>query len=376
MATQQRIPAFDALRAFAALMGIALHCSAGYLVHPIAQWVEFGTQRALFFDLLACFIHMFRMPIFFFLAGFFSYTLLTSRGLRDFIKNRTMRILLPFLSLNLFFSIPGLFIKIMTHQIHSKYDIVSLFYNVGYLWFLEYLIIFYLIFLFVAFLVSKNLLASLDRLIRKILQSRWKFLPFIMMSFIFLYAADVWSNPIFLSVIPNVWLLLLSGATFLLGIYLSKNKDMLLLFFKLKIQYFVVGMLCYSIYVTLILEFAPSELLRIMAIFFYAVASNFIFFYVIGFALKFCIKPYRSIQFLADASYWIYITHVPVILYLQWYFRNFNHSVYSQFAVVYVLTLMFCLITYLLIKDSSVGSTRTRQRKIVPETQFTQAKVG
>ncbi len=64
-----RLHALDNLRAILMWLGIVLHVAAVYTTHPMPNvWLD--EQRTAFADALVSFIHVFRMPAFFILAGF------------------------------------------------------------------------------------------------------------------------------------------------------------------------------------------------------------------------------------------------------------------------------------------------------------------
>ena len=92
MQANDRLHALDAVRAFALLGGIALHAATPYVAG--VPWVT--TEQPS--DTLAVFwytIHMFRMPLFFLIAGFFGRMVLERRGTGAFVRDRSKRILLP-----------------------------------------------------------------------------------------------------------------------------------------------------------------------------------------------------------------------------------------------------------------------------------------
>lgn len=93
-----RLHALDNLRAVMMWLGIVLHVAAIYMVTPSPlPWRDTHTSR--WADLLVVLIHSFRMPVFFILAGFFVALLVQGRGLRGMLKNRLMRLGLPFVIL-------------------------------------------------------------------------------------------------------------------------------------------------------------------------------------------------------------------------------------------------------------------------------------
>jgi peptidoglycan/LPS O-acetylase OafA/YrhL len=85
----------DTLRAGALLLGVFAHAAISFFPEP--SWVanDAETSPAL---LVAFFTqHIFRMSLFFAVAGFFAHLLLEKRGAEGFVRNRLKRIGLPFL---------------------------------------------------------------------------------------------------------------------------------------------------------------------------------------------------------------------------------------------------------------------------------------
>jgi peptidoglycan/LPS O-acetylase OafA/YrhL len=82
----------DALRGIAMLMGIALHGALSFT--PLPWPVKDSRQEELFALFLAA-VHGFRMPLFFLLSGFFTAMLWRRRGLKALIRHRFRRVFLP-----------------------------------------------------------------------------------------------------------------------------------------------------------------------------------------------------------------------------------------------------------------------------------------
>lgn len=92
----------DALRALAMLLGIVLHAALAYGILP---WVVQDRQQHLWYNGLVSAIHLFRMPLFFMLSGFFTAMLWRKRGVVGLLVHRGRRIGLP-LALGLVTIIP------------------------------------------------------------------------------------------------------------------------------------------------------------------------------------------------------------------------------------------------------------------------------
>lgn len=91
----QRLHALDNLRALMMWLGIVLHVAINHLtVDSPLPWRDPKTSPVA--NLLLIFIHSFRMPVFFVLAGFFVALLVARRGADGMLKNRGLRLALPF----------------------------------------------------------------------------------------------------------------------------------------------------------------------------------------------------------------------------------------------------------------------------------------
>ena len=93
--TSPRLDALDNLRALMMWLGIVLHVAVNHITpgSPL-PWRDPKTSPVA--DLLLLFIHSFRMPVFFVLAGFFAALLDERRGAVGMLKNRSLRLALPF----------------------------------------------------------------------------------------------------------------------------------------------------------------------------------------------------------------------------------------------------------------------------------------
>jgi glucan biosynthesis protein C len=150
----QRIYGIDALRGITMTLGIVLHASIAYKVISLPNWPFDNVYRSKAFDFCYQFIHSFRMPLFFMIAGFFSRMLLLKVGIPAFVRHRFKRIFLPFVfSIVLllpFTAFPFIWFE-YTKQNNEPLSKIwpaiarqSLRWNgLAHLWFLYYLVIFY-----------------------------------------------------------------------------------------------------------------------------------------------------------------------------------------------------------------------------------------
>lgn len=92
-ASAPRFHGLDALRAGALLLGIVLHALMPFV--PGMGWMITDTSSAAWAMPTISVIHLFRMVLFLLLAGFFGRLVTTRRGMPRFLRERTVRIALP-----------------------------------------------------------------------------------------------------------------------------------------------------------------------------------------------------------------------------------------------------------------------------------------
>jgi len=86
----------DNLRALAMLTGVVFHAALAYSPIMAEVWLTADKHNSAVVDWVVWFSHMFRMPLFFLIAGFFAHYMVLRRGSWGFLKNRLLRIALPF----------------------------------------------------------------------------------------------------------------------------------------------------------------------------------------------------------------------------------------------------------------------------------------
>ena len=101
-ASAPRIHYMDALRSVLMLLGAVLHSARPY---DTGAWQVKDAATLPVLDGLTSAIHLFRMPAFFVVAGFFSMNLLLRRPTRAFLVERLRRVLMPLLATLLTFNL-------------------------------------------------------------------------------------------------------------------------------------------------------------------------------------------------------------------------------------------------------------------------------
>lgn len=93
--TGARLDALDALRAAALMGGVLLHAALPFLLPP-GIWAVGTHEPQPVIGWLVYYLHCFRLEVFFLLAGFFGSLVVRKRGVKSYLRDRAMRILLVF----------------------------------------------------------------------------------------------------------------------------------------------------------------------------------------------------------------------------------------------------------------------------------------
>lgn len=323
--TDSRYHALDSLRAAMMFLGIHLHVVVAY--SPSAPWLYKPAQLTTTLDYTMVWIHVFRMPVFYVMAGFFTALLLQRYGARRAAWNRVGRIVVPFIvgwiivyPLSFFlaawgrrdlsgavdFMLSGRFL-IYLHPLH--------------LWFLEYLIVFYVLAAIVVFalpfVLPEKGRALATGLFRSIVQSWWAPLPFAVLSFLPLLLMK-WpglEDPV--SPLPMARLVLAYGIPFAFGWLLYGNADLLDTFRRRAWPYAVLAGFASVAYLVLLYSSHDRGVMAYASRAAHALAMWLLIFGVIGLFLRYLSGHSAPRRYLCDSSYFLYIAHFPLIIAFQ-----------------------------------------------------------
>src|SRR5437660_1389068 len=137
----------DSLRAALMLGGILFHASIPYTERT--DWVVSDPSGMRLFDWIGDFIHTFRMPTFFFVAGFFCAFYFTRHDPNGGIVRRLTTFVVPLLSIMLLLQPLQYLISLRSlgHPPGSLHAFLGSFVTtgseIGHLWFLLYLTVYY-----------------------------------------------------------------------------------------------------------------------------------------------------------------------------------------------------------------------------------------
>jgi glucan biosynthesis protein C len=377
----ERLHALDALRGFALLLGIILHAIVSFIPTPTRFWIIQDTHPSMTLALLFFVIHVFRMTTFFLMAGFFAHMSLHRRGAWGFVKDRMQRIALP-LVVAWPIVIAALIVVIIWAAGFpnggpipgaAKWPVLPRF-PLTHLWFLYVLLEFYAAILLLRGGVvwldrSGRFRTFTDRLIAHVMRS--PLAPAILAVPIGIaFSLDpTWVGWFGVrtpdeSLLTNLQALIGFGTAFGFGWSLHRQINLLWILEKRWLIHlaFAIGFIAISF-----LAFSPSLLdvrwlpisinaMRLAGAAFYALAIWTSTFAAIGLALRFMsgFSPMR--RYLADASYWLYLIHLPIVMALQVAVSQLDWRWPIKFATILVVALPVMLASYhLLVRYTYIG---------------------
>ena len=374
-----RFHALDALRASALLLGIVLHATMSFLYgfremrFPIADSSPSLTLEVFFFV-----VHMFRMMLFFLVAGFFARLLMQRLGTGGFVKNRLRRVGLPLL---IFYP---LLLPLVVLPIVWAAKQQGMQAGQGapagippgipwfHLWFLYLLLVMYALLLVLRALGTwldgrGRFRGLLDTALRGALSSRVAPLVFALPVAVVLYVTPWWAQmggiPAPLAgFIPNGPGLLGYGSAFLAGWWIHRQQslfDFLRRDWKLYLAAAVAATVVALSIVGLRSHFMPlamSTQERALYAFAYTLGIWCWVLGLAGAAIAWCSVPSARWRYLSDASYWMYLVHVPIVWSLQAWMMRWPLHWTLKFALILLIAGVLLLASYhYLVRSTFLG---------------------
>jgi glucan biosynthesis protein C len=365
----------DAVRAFALILGVAFHGAMSFMTPRI--WIIDDPQHSAGLNIVFYVLHMFRMTTFFVLAGFFARLLMQKRGALGFARNRLMRVALPMI----IFWVP-VFSAIVAALIIANPlppgataaptpPLTAATFPLTHLWFLYVLLIFY-----AAALALKGAgeLTRLGGPLGRLLDGATRLLTrldlvtgvLILPAAAALYLAPSWSMWFGVptpdtGLMPNLPALAAYGTAFAFGWQLHRAPELI---DRIARRWWVYGLsailgtvLCLNMVGMTPVLTPTTGREHPLYLLCYLLTGWSWSFALIGAARTFLHAENPVIRYLSDASYWIYIVHLPLILAMQILVRGLNWPAEAKYALVILVTFGVSLLSYaLLVRYSFIGA--------------------
>jgi peptidoglycan/LPS O-acetylase OafA/YrhL len=368
IAFNERLHAMDALRAVAMLLGVVLHVELAYLTVAWPPWPADDAAANPIFDYSLTIIHLFRMELFFMMAGFFGCMLLARYGVRRFIRHRVQRIVAPW-ALSMLTIIPvihllnawGQDLKLPADEQAGLQAAAAEHFGAltvdgalwpWHLWFLEQLIVLYTLALVCSLIVKRS--AALHGATER-LSDGWSWCiergltaPVLaVLTFGGLQLQPGTGADLQMGAIPPPHISAYYLIFFLTGWLLYRRRDALPGLARFWILMFAAGVALGMWYHQLSIRPATGEqaagslmLLRALA----ACSTGSLIVGFSGLFLHLFQKPSRVMRYVSDSAYWVYLIHLPLVIWICILLQPVESGAITKFTIAMVAS---CAVMYL-----------------------------
>lgn len=361
---QQRFHSLDNLRAIMMWLGIVLHVAVNHLAgDSVLPWRDRETSMVA--DLTLVFIHAFRMPVFFILAGFFVAMLASRRGYGGMLKHRLRRIGLPFIIFwPLVFAGMGTLAMLYVHLMVKgtlgldpaimPVDPVRPVINTMHMWFIYYLLWFSASTALLGYFstdLSDGFREGISRLWMMLVSTWWGLIvlavPLAVVGAFSKWGVVTSSG----SFIPQLNEFIHNGLFFMAGLYVYRHRQTVLdLYVKNCWRYAVTGLCLFILYIFLAELFRSEQAnnlqMRAVLALVYNCISWLWSFALIGVFIRYLPHQNRFLRYISDSSYWVYMVHMLGTIGFGVVLYNLPFSALTKMGLNILATTLACIATY------------------------------
>ena len=379
---EKRFHGLDALRGIAMLLGIVLHAALPYIPDIDSIWPA-DSESSYLITVIFQFIHVWRMPLFFILAGFFTKVFIDRKSWEKWISNRVLRIGIPLLIFSplMALTLPWIFKFGRTEELRFFYSIEGYPFHLWFLWHLLIFVFLSLIFKPINSLLKNNMIFDriskhFDRIAKQMFQVR------ILVILIFLISTVILISLISILIIFTGGELITNpiatGLYFVLGYLLYKNVNLFETMKKNWHVYLSVGLVAFALFFALEIfkYYEPfkdlptsqeKENAEILLWFLQqpikVTSALFLSCSFIGLIeTKFGDYSFAK-RFISDGAYWMYLIHLPIVTFITFFMFRFDINPVFKFIVAILLTSAICLGTYkYIVRPTLIGTLLNGKR--------------
>ena len=391
-----RLAYLDATRAFALLLGVVFHASLSFTPYFMGWAVQDVSTSPVVADFFIV-SHSFRMELFFLLAGFFAYGQIQRQGLGRFVRSRLVRLGLPFAAgwfLLRPLLVSGWIMGAASLRGDYKFwagiragfatlrQLPDGLFTGSHLWFLYYLLGVTGLFVGLRLAVPAairtcagesiwarfrtRLDASTDWLAR----TDWGLTLLILPTATALWGMRSWGmDTPDQSLRPHLPVLAVYGGLFALGWFFGRRPGAIAAFGRISASR-VLLMVC-ALVVTLKLNGIEADpgnpyfnAARAGFTLGYATLMWTLVSFTLGVFRHFCSQTRPVVRYLADSSYWMYLIHLPVVVWLQVAVADLPIHWSLKLTFVSTVTIALALLTYdLFVRPSLIGQILNGRRR-------------
>lgn len=400
-ASNERYHSLDALRAFSLTLGIALHAAMSFMPGK-SDWAAGDFSRSLAMTGFVYVVHIFRMAVFFLMAGFFGRLVLHRKGLDYLLHDRFRRIVLPMIggwflifpfigwawiwgqmrdgSIDLPESARQLPSIVVTIGWVLRGQMFTEGFSVTHLWFLYYLVLFYIFWLALRFVTQQffdrdgRVRLRWERWIAALGEQWWG--VFVLAAPVFL---GVWLCHDWFGIrtpertlVPHPGPFLAYFSFFAFGWLIHRRVNILVAWSRNWRRMLAAGvLLTLPLWQQLqshseqrsLAMWAPGQT-SILYSYTYALAMWLWVLGLAGLFLRFFSAPRPLVRYFSDSSYWLYVAHLPLIAFLQVAFSQLPWPWFVKFPLINFAGFAVLLLSYhYLIRSTWIGVILNGRRR-------------
>ena len=385
-----RLDYLDAARTFALLLGIIFHASISFMPIYIG-WAVMDISTSDLVPIFMMISHSFRLALFFLIAGFFSHMTFHRKGTANFLQSRLVRIAIPlvigwFLLRPLLVSGWIMGAESLRGEVNILASLQTGFATLAdlptgllvgsHLWFLYYLLFISLSLVLMRSLINwhkptnDKLINIADQITHWLCHSRLAVIAFAIPTATCLWFMAHWGmDTPDKSLVPHIPATLIYGGFFLFGWLLHRHVDLIAPFARITWGKLILG--TSAIFAANLLSgfemlFAHPHyfLLKAGFVLSYAIMMWSLVALTIGLFKRYFDRPSKTLRYLADSSYWLYLIHLPIVIWLQIAFAELPFHWSLKLAAICAITISLSLALYaIFVRSTFIGVALNGKRK-------------
>lgn len=389
----QRYHGLDFIRASMLLLGVVIHVAASFVEGPAgSDWRYRDPNTTPWAGFIVLAIHIFRMPVFFVIAGFFAALIQDRKGLIELARNRFFRIAIPFgVGWVLLFPIVNIsFLVGILREFGSDADAQTAKSAIAvatlsnpwanpqliHLWFLYYILMLYVIALIITPL-CRFAPASLRTFVAQgthaLMQGRLRLFRMpILVALTWLAMLPMqmpWIDTPS-TFMPQWHVLVCYGFFFAVGWTMFLERGMIDSLKAWAGTRMICGVIALVVSLALVASWfgslyngSETASLTIQTLLFWSQASIAITVWLlifggVGLAERMMQRPSSIVRYFSDSSYWIYLVHLPICVLVVIALRDWNASGMSKLSAAVGISIAISLLTYEAVRQTVIQRMR------------------
>lgn len=343
------------------LLGIVLHAFVPFIATQ--PWFFHDRYESVGLAETNFVIHSFRMVLFMLLAGYFGALMLDRRGPLRYVGDRAKRVLLPVIAFWPVAVFPLGLLALMfasTHPGASQPEVTDplVMFGPGQLWFLlvlmECVVITVAVRALLIRFIGRERTSAFSERMATLFSSRAGVL---VASVPYVVAVLIQGKPMSgiiepATVIPEVAPLVGYLGAFSVGWALCRRSDALTRISRDWAVYLIVGAIGLSI-----MLIAQGQVPLPVGAALVALGGWCVTYGLVGVCVRFLTRPRPAIRYLADASYWMYLMHLPIVVAIGMSLAELSLPVAVKLSITLIASSAMLLLTYqLVVRRTPIGA--------------------